>query len=279
MTPILRLGSFARIHPTKAMAQPFFSVIIPAYNEAERIPLTLADIDKRLSRAEYSYEILVVNDGSQDNTAEVVRAMCKMIKNLKLIDNEANKGKGGAVRQGMLLARGQIRLFLDADNSTSIDHFNIMLPFFSSGGGSAFGGKETYDVVIGSRAVKGSKLDPPEPIYRQIFGKIGNLIIQALLLPGIWDTQCGFKAFTEESAEKVFSLSRIAGWGFDAEVLALAKKFGYKIKEIPVHWVNDARSHVKASAYLKTLADTIKIRWWLWSGAYGTYKQIADNNK
>lgn len=241
------------------MAQPFLSIIIPAYNEAERLPLTLTDIDRRLSSADYSYEILVVNDGSKDKTAEVVGNMEKMIKNLKLVDNDTNKGKGSVVRQGMLLAKGKIRLFTDADNSTSVDHFNNMTAYF----------KEGYDVVICSRAMKGSRLEPAQPLYRQIPGKIGNLIIQILLLPGLWDTQCGFKAFTEEAAEKVFGLSRITGWGFDVEVLALAKKLGYRIKDVPVRWVNDTRSQVKASAYLKVLLETLKIRWWLWTNKYG----------
>ncbi len=248
------------------MAQPYLSIIIPAYNEAERLPLTLVDMDKRLSNEEYSYEILVVNDGSKDKTADVVRGMEKMIKNLKLIDNTENKGKGGVVRQGMLLAKGKIRLFTDADNSVSIDQFNNMAPYF----------REGYDVVICSRAMKGSKLDPAEPLYRQIPGKLGNLFIQILLLPGLWDTQCGFKAFTEEAAEKVFQASKISGWGFDVETLALAKKVGCRIKEIPVHWVNDTRSHVKASAYLKVLMETCTIRWWLWTGKYGT---IGERSK
>ncbi len=240
------------------MAKPYLSIIIPAYNEAERIPATLIDMDRRLAHAPYSYEIFVVNDGSKDNTAEVVRKMTGAVKNLKLIDNEINKGKGGVVRQGMLLANGTIRLFTDADNSTSIDQFDKMIPLFKDG----------YEVVIGSRAVKGAKLDPPEPLYKQIPGKGGNLIIQALLLPGIWDTQCGFKAFTEEAAKKVFEISRIPGWGFDVEVLSLAKHMGYKIAEVPVHWVNDIRSHMKASAYVKVLWETLTIRWWLWRGKY-----------
>lgn len=247
------------------MSQPFLSVIIPAYNEAKRIPLTLLAIDRRLSRAEYSYEILVINDGSKDNTAEVVGNMARAVKNLKLIDNAENKGKGGVVRQGMLIARGKYRLFTDADNSTSIDHFDAMLPLF----------REVAGVVIGDRALKGSKLDPPEPIWRQIIGKGLNLIVQIFLLPGIWDTQCGFKAFTDEAAEAVFTQSRIGGWGFDVEILALAKKFGYHIREIPVHWVNDARSTVKWSAGLQFLRDIVKIRWWLWTGKYGI--RIAAN--
>ncbi len=246
------------------MAKPYLSIIVPAYNEAERIPKTLLDMDKRLEHAPYSYEIVVVNDGSGDNTAEVVRNMTKVVRNLKLIDNAENQGKGGVVRQGMLAAAGAVRLFTDADNSTSIDQFDQMIPLF----------KEGYEVVIGSRAVKGAKLDPPEPIYKQIPGKMGNLVIQALLLPGLWDSQCGFKAFTEEAAKKVFGLSRIAGWGFDVEILSLAKKMGYRMKEVPVHWVNDTRSHVGISAYLKVLLETLTIRWWLWTGKYGL---LAEN--
>ncbi len=240
------------------MAQPYLSIIIPAYNEAERIPKTLLDIDRRLEHAEYSYEILVVNDGSKDNTAEIVRNMTKAVRNLKVIDLKDNLGKGAAVRQGMLLSSGKIRLFTDADNSTSIDQFNGMMPFF----------KEGFDVIIGSRAIAGAKLDPAEPIFKQIPGKLGNLFIQALLLPGIWDTQCGFKAFTDEAAEKIFTISKITGWGFDVEILSLAKLKSYKIKEIPVYWVNDTRSHVGASAYLKVLSETIKIRLWLWRKQY-----------
>jgi glycosyltransferase involved in cell wall biosynthesis len=201
----------------------------------------------------------VVNDGSKDETAEVVNGVVGEIKNLRLIDNAANKGKGGVVRQGMLEAMGKIRLFTDADNSTSIDQFEAMRPFFDEKG---------YDVVIGSRAIKGAHIAVPQPLYRQIPGKMGNLFIQLMVLPGIWDTQCGFKAFTEEAARKVFSMSRISGWGFDVEVLALAKRCGYRIAEVPVRWINDENSHVGASAYLKVLLETITIRWWLWTGKY-----------
>ena len=215
-------------------------------------------MDRRLSGVDYSYEILVVNDGSKDNTAFVVKNMAKMVKNLKLVDFKDNLGKGGAVKQGMLLATGKIRLFTDADNSTSIDQFEKMIPIF----------KEGYGVVIGSRALKGAKLDPPEPLYRQAIGKTLNLLVQLFLLPGIWDTQCGFKAYTDEAAEKIFILSKTQGWGFDVEILALAKRLGFRIKEVPVHWVNDARSHVKFSGGLQFLAETCKIRWWLWRDGY-----------
>ena len=129
--------------------------------------------------------------------------------------------------------------------------------------------KEGVDVVIGSRTAPGAKLDPAEAWYRQVPGRIGNLVFQLLLgLWGIWDTQCGFKAFTDEAAERIFNVSTIVGWGFDVEILALARRMGYTIKEIPVHWVNDTRSHVKASTYLKVLGETCTIRWRLWRGQY-----------
>src|ERR1700733_7644083 len=145
------------------MSQPYLSIIVPAYNEAERIPKALLDMDKRLENASYSYEIVVVNDGSTDNTATIVRNMMKAVRNLKLIDLTENSGKGGTVRQGMLLSSGKIRLFTDADNSTSIDQFEKMMPFF----------KEGFEVVIGSRAIHGAKLEPAEPWYKQIAGKLG----------------------------------------------------------------------------------------------------------
>ena len=244
--------------------KPFLSIIIPAYNEAERLPLTLVDMDKRLNGVKYSYEILVVNDGSIDNTGEIVKKMAPAIKNLKLIDNRVNQGKGGVVKQGMLLAKGEYRLFTDADNSTSIDHFEKMIPFL----------KNDFDVVVGSRAVKGSKLEPPQPFYKQLLGKLSNIIIQIVNVPGIWDTQCGFKAFGEKAAEKIFNVSKINGWGFDIEALALARHFGYRTKEMPVHWVNDIRSHVKLSAYLKTFVENVKIRWWIIIGAYEKSAEI-----
>ena len=245
------------------MAQPYLSIIIPAYNEAERISKTLIDMDRRLSGVDYSYEILVVNDGSKDNTAAIVKNMAKMVKNLKLIDRKDNLGKGGTVKQGMMLATGNIRLFTDADNSTSIDQFEKMIPLF----------KEGYDVVIGSRAMRGAELDPPESLFRRAIGKVLNFFIQILLLPGIWDTQCGFKAYTAAAAEKIFILSKTPGWGFDVETLALAKRLGYRIKEVPVRWVNDTRSHVTFFGGLQFLAETGTIRWRLWMDEYNLRHQ------
>lgn len=240
------------------MAKPYLSVIIPAYNEAKRLPLTLIDIDKHLSEQEYSYEIIVVNDGSKDATAEIVRRFQPLIENLKLIDNPQNHGKGAAVRQGMLAAKGNWRVFMDADNSTSIIEFNKMVPYFDEG----------YEVVFGSRAVRGSRLNPPQFIHKQLAGKFGNLFIQLLLLRGIWDTQCGFKCFSQEAAERIFSLTKINRWGFDIEALALAKNLNYQIREMPVHWVNSLQSNVSLKSYFQVLWEAVKVKWWLWRHSY-----------
>lgn len=243
--------------------KPYLSVIIPAYNEAKRLPLTLIDIDKHLSTGDFSYEILVVNDGSKDGTAEIVKRFSHLVKNLRLIDNKQNHGKGWVVRQGMLEAKGKIRLFTDADNSTSVDQFAKMTPYLS-----VHSGKADYDAVIGSRDVSGAKLVPPQPWYKRLGGDMGNLVIQALLLPGMWDTQCGFKAFTEEAAKKIFSQTKIDRFAFDVEALTLAKAMGYKIKEIPVTWVNDPFSHVKLSSYIQFLLEVVKIKWWMMTKKY-----------
>ncbi len=240
------------------MNEPYLSVIVPSYNESGRLPLTIVAMDAYLSKVSYPYEILVVNDGSSDNTSEVVRKMMADIKGLKLVDNTYNQGKGAVVKQGMLLAGGKIRLFTDADNSTSLDQIESLLPFFAQG----------YEVVIGSRALPGSKLSPPQGFVRRTMGRVSNLVIQVVNLWGIWDTQCGFKAFTAEAAVKVFQASRVVGWGFDIEILSLARECGYRIKEVPITWVNDAASHVGPSAYFHVFWENIKIRWWRWTGAY-----------
>lgn len=236
------------------------SVIIPAYNEEKRLAKTLEDIDRYLRKQDYEYEIIVVNDGSKDRTAEVVKQMMSKVRNLKLIDNKVNKGKGGVVRQGLLEARGEVRLFTDADNSTSIDHVEKMWPEFERG----------FDIVIGSRDIKGAVLDPPQPWYRRILGDIFNLLVQVIVgLWGIWDTQCGFKAFTQKVVEDIIPKCKIDRWAFDPEILILAKKKGYKIKEVPVRWVNDPHSKVKFKGMVLMLKDLFTIKWYLITKRYG----------
>ena len=240
------------------MKHPFLSIVIPAYNEAKRLPLTLVDLEKHLKKVDYTYEVIVVNDGSHDETVDIVKRFALLMNNLKLLDFKKNRGKGAAVRDGMLAAHGHYRLFMDADNSTSIDQFERLMPYLSSG----------YDIVIASRYIEGSKMEPPQSFTRRIPSRIGNLIIRTLLLPGIHDTQCGFKVFTEKATERIFGKMRVNKWGFDVEALALGKKMEYKIKEAPVLWVNKSLSNLGASAFLKTLWEVFKVRWWLWTYKY-----------
>ena len=237
----------------------YLSVIIPAYKEEKRIPKTLREIDKYLSSQNYGYEIIVVCDGSPDKTAEVVQKMIGEIKNLRLIDNKENHGKGYVVRQGLLEAKGKYRFFTDADNSTSIDQVEKMWPEFKKG----------FEIIIGSRDVPGAVLDPPQPWWRIMLGNIFNLIVQVISgLWGIWDSQCGFKGFTEKTVKNIFPKCQIDRFSFDVEILVLAKKMNYKIKEIPVTWKNDLSSTVGFKSMLNMLKDVFKIRWNLITGKY-----------
>lgn len=237
---------------------PFLSIVIPAYNEEKRIHKILEAADNYFSKQDYFYEIIVVNDGSTDKTAEVVKSFKKKIKNLKLVDNKENHGKGYVVKQGMLVALGDFRLFADADNSTAIEQIEKLLPYFNQG----------YDVVIGSRAVKGAQVLNPQAFYKVLLGKLGNIVIQIFAVWGISDTQCGFKCFTKEAAKNIFRRQTIYRWGFDVEILAIARYLRYKIKEVPIVWINDPMSHVKFSAYFQVLFETLKVRWNLWIGKY-----------
>jgi glycosyltransferase involved in cell wall biosynthesis len=245
------------------MSQPeiYLSVIVPTYNEAERLPQTLRRFHEYLSTGSFRYEIIVVLDGPTDHTLETVQGMTSEIKNLRIVDRRVNRGKGYAVKEGMLKASGSIRLFSDADNSTDISHFDKMRPLFDKG----------YDVVICSRDSKdalSAKQTVPQVWYKRLLGNLGNLLVQVLAVKGIWDTQCGFKAFRNYAAEKIFSKAAIEGWGFDIEVLALARALQYKIGIVPADWINDPRSHVKLTGYLGVLWDTVKIRWNLSKGTY-----------
>lgn len=239
----------------------YLSVIIPAKNEEKHIKSTIESIYKYLSGRNLEHEIIVVADGSTDKTNEIVQSMFSIIPSLQLISYPKNRGKGFGVRQGMLKAIGEYKLFTDADNATSIDHIEKMMPFFEQG----------YDVVIGSIAIKGSIVTSgSEPLWRRVFGIMGNLFIQIIAVPGIRDTQRGFKIVTAKAAEDIFSRMTIDRWGFDIEMLALARKFGYKIKEVPIRWENDpdTASHPGLSAYFQVLMETAKIRWNLMTGKY-----------
>ena len=242
------------------MLEIYLSVIIPSYNEEKRLPRTLREINDYLSRQNFDYEIIVVSDGSTDRTCEVVESLKSEIKNLKIICEKINRGKGYGVKIGMLNAKGKFRLFTDADNSTPISEIEKFWPEFEKGA----------DIVIASRDLKGAILDPPQTLFRRFVGEVFKYLRKIIV--GLWeiqDTQCGFKCFKGEAAEKIFPKCKIERFAFDPEVLLIAKKMGFKIKEVPVYWKNDLQSKVKFKSMVKMLIDLFKIRINLLKGKYG----------
>ena len=237
------------------------SVVIPAYNEEKRIGKTLGEISDYLKKQEYQSEILVVDDGSKDRTAQVVKELQRKIENLRLLEYEdrKNRGKGFATRYGMLQAKGKFRLLSDADHSTPISEIEKFWPEFEQG----------FDIVLGSREIKGAVLDPPQGPWRRFVGE-GFKIYRKLIL-GMWeiqDTQCGFKCFRDEVVEKIFPKCKINRFAFDPEILILAKKAGYKIKEVPIYWRNDPHSKVKFKHIFNMAFDILKIKWNLLTKKY-----------
>lgn len=245
--------------------RPYLSVIIPAYREADRIGKNLLKIQEYLSKKKYSYEILVVTDGSPDNTPAVARGFADKIKNLRVIENKKNHGKGYVVRQGLLESKGELRLFLDADGSTSITHLDAFIPEFKKGN----------DVVIGSRDIEGACVQIHQPKYREIMGDMGNWAIRIVL--GLWsytDTQCGFKMLNAKAAEAVASRMVVDRFGFDFELIILAKKLGFKVKQMPVRWLNEEESSVGLmgpNGFIQVLIDLFKTRLRLWTGKYNIH--------
>ena len=235
------------------------SIIIPAYNESERLPSTLKEIDKYLRNQNYGYEIIVSDDGSKDDTVQKTKEMMSSIPHLKVIDNKQNHGKGYVVRKGMLSAQGDYRIFDDADNSTSINQIEKMWPEFEKG----------YDVVIGSRIIKGAVIPVRQSLARRFVARIFYSLSH--IICGLWhihDTQCGFKAFTSKAAQDIFSRTKIDRFAFDVETLVIAKKLGYKIKEIPVTWIEKSGGKVKFKSVFNMFKDLIRIRMNLIKGYY-----------
>lgn len=243
------------------MEKIYLSVIIPAYNEAKKISATLLDIDRYLSKQKYSYEILVVDDGSKDNTIQVVEKAKELVKNLILIGNKENHGKGWVTKQGMLEAKGEYRIYVDADNAISMDQIENFWSLITPEG--------DYDVVIGSIEAKGAKIEENAGWYRRLFGKVSKYIIR--IIAGIWeikDSQRAFKLFPEKVVNNVFPCLKINRWLFDVEILVLVKKMGYRIKETPIRWINSGESKVKLTSYIGSFRDLFKIKWNLITDKY-----------
>lgn len=242
------------------MSKLYLSVIIPAFNEQLRIEKTLNSIADYLSNQDYSWEVIIVSDGSTDRTDEIVENFIQGNPQFKLQSNAQNHGKGYAVRQGILFAEGKYRLFTDADNSTSIEQIEKFWPYLLD---------DNYDIVIGSISLPGTNIIENAQWYRRQLGKFSKNIVKFVSgLNDINDTQRGFKIFRDDTAIRVFSLSKLDMFGFDFEILKIAKIHGYKIKEVPVVWNNPAGSKVTLESYVDTFWELLMVRWNLFRGYY-----------
>ncbi len=220
------------------------SIVIPAFNEAERITPTLRSVDAFLRDSDLRYEILVVDDGSSDDTVAVVDGLRGQIDGLRCIESKPNRGKGHAVRVGMLAARGHVRVMTDADGSVPAEQLPAIVNPIRLG---------HTDIAIGSRYTSGAAVEQKQPFYRVWWSRFANRVVQWTLIRGINDTQCGFKAFSAEAAEAVFRRATIDGWAFDLEALALATRLGYDVTEVGVYWSDDERSRINP------LADALNV--------------------
>lgn len=249
---------------SKNMNEPvLLSIIIPAYNEASRkgpgIREHMKSIGEYFKTKDVSYEVVVVNDGSKDDTARVVESCRGYVANLALIDRKENKGKLFSVQEGLLKANGKYRLFTDADGATPISTLDDFWKHIDAG----------ENVIIGSRDMKQSKIEKHQPKIKEMLGDAGNLLIQYTLdLRGIEDTQCGFKVFSKEVVERIIPQMKAIRWGGDFEILALAKKMGYRIIEVPVTWVDSGQSTVGIKGYLQTLKELFQVKWRMITGQY-----------
>lgn len=236
----------------------YLSVIIPVYNEEQRIGKTLTVVRDYFNRQKYAYEVILVDDGSTDTSLAVAYQFAELWPQLKITTNAINRGKGAVVRQGMLIAEGQVALFIDADNSTPIEQIEKLLPYI-----------EQYPAVIGSRHCPGGQVLVPQALYRIWLSRMSNLLIRWLLLPGIYDTQCGFKLFQNAPAKEIFSRVTINRFGFDFEALAVARYLEYQFKEVGIDWYNDGDSKVRAGRdALRTLRDLFWVKWNLLRSVY-----------
>jgi len=238
------------------VSAPALSIVIPAFNEVARLPATLARLRESLSQRAGETEIVVVDDGSVDATADAAREAGG--RGLVLLRHQPNRGKGYAVRRGMLAARGARRLMTDADLSTPLEDLSRLEDELEGGA----------DIAIGSRAVAGARIEVHQPVYREMMGRVFNRLVQLLLLPGLKDTQCGFKLFSAEAAERAFGLCRLDGFSFDVEALYIARRRGLRIAEVPVTWRNDAASRVSLGGGGAAFVDLLRIRLLAWRGVY-----------
>ncbi len=238
-----------------------YSIVIPAYNESVRIRPTLDALISHSQKENWDAEILVVNDGSTDDTAQIVREYAQRHPQILLVENPGNRGKGYSVRNGMLHARGDICLFTDADLSSPITEAQKLFDAIGQGA----------DIAIGSRWLQVELQTERQPLYRQAFGRIFNLVLRVILGLRFADTQCGFKAFRRDAAQRIFPLQKIERWAFDPEILFLARCAGLRVEEVPVLWAHSGgtRLHPFRDG-LRMFLEVLRIRWNAMAGKYAT---------
>lgn len=238
--------------------KPFLSIVIPAHNEEARLPVTLQQVADFTAKQDYPIEVIVVENGSSDRTLKIAREYAKKFSQLRVLQSELS-GKGRAVRMGMMAARGEFRFMCDADFSMPVEEINRFLP----------PAMNSYDIAIASREVQGS-VRYGEPAYRHLVGRVYNTLIRLVALPGLNDTQCGFKCFRGQVAEVLFPKQTLTGWSFDVEVLFIARRYGYRIIEVPIPWYFNTGSKIRVwHDSLSMGTDLLRIRFNAWRGCYG----------
>ncbi len=236
-----------------------YSIVIPAYNESARLGATLEKVLAYVRQQGWDAEVIVVNDGSRDSTAGIVRAYAGKNPILRLVENPGNRGKGYSVRNGILNSRGDIVVFSDADLSSPIEEMPKLLQALSAGA----------DIAIGSRWLRAELQTQRQSLHRQLFGRIFNGLNRIILGLHFKDTQCGFKAFTRRAAQTILPLQRIERWGFDPEILFLARKFGFRVEEVPVRWGHSGGTRINPLMDgARMFQEMLRIRWYDMTGKY-----------
>jgi dolichyl-phosphate beta-glucosyltransferase len=250
--------------------EPTYSIVIPAYNESARLGATLEKVLAYVHKQGWNAEVIVVNDGSRDDTADIVKRFAEKDPILRLIENPGNRGKGYSVRNGMLNARAQIVLFSDADLSSPIEEAPKLFQALKDGA----------DIAIGSRWLRAETQTQRQPLHRQIFGRVFNLLLRITLGLQFADTQCGFKAFKQLAVRAIFPQQKIERWGFDPEILFLARKFGFKVKEVPVAWGHSGGARINPLIDgARMFQEMLHIRWNDLSGKYELAQPPATQAK
>jgi len=238
---------------------PTYSIVIPAYNESARLGASLEKVLSFVHSQRWNAEVIVVNDGSRDDSADIVRSLPAKDPILRLLENPGNRGKGYSVRNGMLNAKGEILLFSDADLSSPIEEAPKLLKSLDEG----------WDIAIGSRWLRAETQTQRQPLHRQLFGRIFNLLLRLTLGLQFKDTQCGFKAFKRPAAQAIFPLQKIERWGFDPEILFLARKLGFKVHEVPVAWGHSGGTRISPLVDgSRMFIEMLRVRWYSLTGKY-----------